>query len=65
MKNFKAFTIMSLWTLTIGIILYIIEAHAAGSAWSVEGRGGGGVRMFGRALAYGCWRGNVLISVRL
>jgi hypothetical protein len=27
MKNFKAFTIMSLWTLTIGIILYRIEAH--------------------------------------
>ena len=27
MKNFKAFTIMSLWTLTIGIILYSIEAH--------------------------------------
>ena len=27
MKNFKAFTIMSLWTLTIGIILYRFEAH--------------------------------------
>jgi len=27
MKNFKAFTTMSLWTLTIGIILYRIEAH--------------------------------------
>ena len=27
MKNFKAFTIKSLWTLTIGIILYRIEAH--------------------------------------
>ena len=33
--------------------LYIIEAHAAGSAWPVEGRGGGGIRLFGRALAQG------------
>lgn len=27
------------------------EAHAAGRAWPVKGRGGGGIRVFGRALA--------------
>lgn len=42
----------------VALSFIFFEAHTAGNAWPVCGRGGGGIRVFGRALAYegGLWK---------
>ena len=37
----------------VALSFIFFEAHTAGNAWPVCGRGGGGIRVFGRALAQG------------